>query len=175
MKKTKKLTLAAMMSALGTVFLLIGAHIEAFDLMMGVIASVVMIFVYIELGSPYTWLVWISTSLLAALLGTANLLSAIWYFTLFGIWPVLKGYIERLPCAVWLIPKILYANAAFFAVIGGWSLIFGTSPFAIDAQWLKITALVLGNVAFIAYDMFVTVIAKLYLVKYRKRFSKFLK
>jgi len=175
MKKTKKLTLAAMMTALGTVFLLIGAYVEMLDLMLGVIASVVMIFVHIELGSPYTWLVWLSTSVLGALLGTANPLAAIWYFTLFGIWPVLKAYVERLPRVIWLPVKLLYAGAVFTAVIGGWTLIFGVSPFAIDALWLKIVAIVLGFVAFVAFDMFVTVMAKLYLMKYRRRFSKFLK
>lgn len=175
MRKTKKLTLSAMMAALGTVFLMLGAYIEMLDLLMGVIASVIMIFVFIELGSPYTWLVWLSTSILALLLGTSNPLAAIWYFTLFGIWPILKAYVEKLPRAIWFIVKLIYANAVFAVVIGGWTLLFGVSPFALDALWLKITALVLGNVAFVAFDMFVTVIAKVYLMKYRKRFSKFLK
>ncbi len=175
MKKTKKLTLAAMMAALGTVFLIIGANIEALDLAMGAVASIIMVFVYIELKSPYTWLVWLVTATLALLLGTANLLSGAWYLTLFGIWPILKGYIERLPRAIWLLPKLLYANFAFGAVIGTWYLIFKVSPFAIDALWLKITALVVGNFAFIIYDMFVTAVAKVYLLKYQKRFSKLLK
>ncbi len=175
MKKTKKLTLSAMMVALGVIFLIIGANVEVLDLAMGAVASIIMIFVHIELGSPYTWLVWLATSVLALLLGTANLLSGLWYLLLFGIWPILKAYIERLPRVVWLIPKLLYANAAFFAVIGLWVLIFGASPFAIDALWLKITALIVGNVAFIVYDLFVTAVARVYLLKYQKRFSKLLK
>ena len=175
MKKTKKLTLSAMMVALGTVFLIIGANIEALDLAMGAVSSIIMVFVYIELRSPYTWLVWLATATLALLLGTANLLSGLWYLTLFGIWPILKGYVERLPRVVWLVPKLIFANLAFFVVIGSWYLIFKVSPFAIDALWLKIVALAVGNFAFIIYDLFVTAVAKVYLLKYQKRFSKLLK
>ena len=175
MKKTKKLTLSAMMVGLGVIFLILGAHVEALDLAMGAVASIVMVFVFIELGSPYTWMVWLATSVLALLLGTANLLSGLWYLTLFGIWPILKAYIERLPRAIWLIPKLIYANLAFFAVIGGWYLIFHISPFAIDRTWLKVATLIVGNVAFIVYDLFVTAVAKVYILKYQKRFSKLLK
>ena len=175
MRNTKKLTLSAMMVALGTVFLLVGANIEALDLAMGAVASVVMVFVHIELGSPYTWLVWLSTATLALLLGTANPLSGAWYLALFGIWPILKGYVERLPRVIWLLPKLLFANLSFAAVIGTWVLIFKISPFAIDAAWLKIAALIVGNLAFIIYDLFVSAVARVYLLKYKDKFSKLLK
>ncbi len=175
MKKTKKITLAAMMSALGAALLLIGAFIEALDLAMGAVSSVIMIFVYIELGSPYTWLVWLVTSACTFLLGTGNPMAAIWYFLLFGIWPILKAYIERLPRVIWLLPKLIFANLIFAAAAGLYLLIFSISPFGLDAKWMIALVWVVGNVAFVVYDMFVTAMAKVYLLKYRKRFSKLLK
>ncbi len=175
MRNTKKVTLSALMAALGTVFLILGAYIEVLDLAMGALASVIMIFVYIELGSPYTWLVWLATSLLAALLGSANPLSAIWYFLLFGIYPILKAYIERLPRLAWLPLKLIYANAAFIGMVGLFWLIFGISPFALDKKWMIIGIWVLGNFAFVIYDLFIKAMARVYLLKYRKRFSKLLK
>ena len=164
-----------MMVALGTVLLLVGAFFEMLDLAMGALCSVIMIFIYIELGSPYTWLVWCATSLLAMLIGNANPMTSMWYFLLFGIYPILKAYIERLPRPIWLLPKLLYANAIFLAAAGIYRLIFGISPFALEKKWLIIAVWVLGNFAFIVYDLFVTAMAKVYLLKYQKRFSKFLK
>ena len=164
-----------MMAALGTVFLLIGAFFEVLDLAMGSLSSIIMIFVYIEIGSPYTWLVWLTTSLCTFLLGSQNPMAALWYFTLFGIWPILKGYVERLPRVVWLVPKLVFANVAFAAVFGLYWLIFRISPFMFDNEWIALGIWALGNFAFIIYDMFVTAMAKVYLLKYRKRFSRLLK
>ncbi len=176
MRKTKKLTLSALLAGLGTVFLLLGAYIEIFDLVMGAVASVIMIFVYIELGSPYTWLVWTVTSLCTFLLGTANPMAAIWYFVLFGLYPIFKAYIERAPRIVWIVLKLIYVNTAFAAVVGIYWLIFRISPFALeDKIWLTAFIWALGNFTFLVFDRFVSAMAKLYLLKYRKRFSKLLK
>lgn len=175
MRKTKKVTLSAMMVALSSVLLLIGAYVEALDLAMGAVSSIIMIFVYIELGSPYTWLVWLATSLCVFLLGSANPMATVWYFLLFGIWPILKAYVERLPRVVWLIPKLAYANVAFVGAAGLFFLITSTSPFAFEKNWFIIGVWILGNFAFVIYDLFVTAMAKVYILKYRKRFSKLLK
>ena len=64
MKQTKKLTLSAMIVALGTVFMKLGSIIEVFDLTAAALASMLVAFVYVEIGSPYTWLVWLATSFL---------------------------------------------------------------------------------------------------------------
>ena len=63
MRKTKKLTLAAMIVALGAAIMVIGAYIGIMELSMGAFASVLMAFVFIEIGSPYTYGVWLCTSL----------------------------------------------------------------------------------------------------------------
>ncbi len=175
MRKTKKLTLSALLSGLGTVLLLLGAFIEMLDLAMGAVASVIMIFVYIEIGSPYTWLVWLVTSLCAFLLGTANPMAAVWYFLLFGVYPILKAYIERTPRIIWLPIKLVYANAAFAAAAGIFWLIFRISPFALEKEWMIGAIWILGCFAFWIYDRFLSAMARVYLLKYKKRFSKLLK
>lgn len=175
MRKTKKITLSAMMVALGTVLLLIGALFEMLDLAMGAVTSIIMIFVFIELGAPYTWLVWLATSLCAFLTGMSNPMAAVWYLLLFGLYPIIKSYIERLPRRIWFLPKLAYAAAVFAAVIGIYRLIFGISPFALETKIVSAVILVLGAVSFVVYDLFVTAVARVYLLKYRKRFSKLLK
>lgn len=175
MRKTKKVTLSAMMVALGTVLLLIGAVFEMLDLAMGAITSIIMIFVFIELGSPYTWLVWLATSLCAFLTGISNPMAAVWYFLLFGLYPIIKAFIERLSRKIWILLKLAYAAALFAAVIGVYRLIFGISPFALESEIISAVIIVLGAVCFVVYDLFITAVSRAYILKYRKRFSKLLK
>ena len=110
MKDTKKITLSAMLTALGVVIMLLGAVIEMLDLTVGAIASLIVVFVFVEIGKPYHWLVWLCTSLITALIYPG---SALWieYFLIFGIYPILKAYIERLPKWSWWPVKLVYINA----------------------------------------------------------------
>lgn len=181
MRQTKKLTLSAMIVALGTVSMVLGAVIEVFDLTAVALASALVAFVYIELGSPYTWLVWICTTLTTFILYQH---SPMWfiYLVLFGVYPILKGHIEKLPRIFWWPIKLVFGNVAFVAMIFGIKLITGLpfiSPeetiFGIDGTAMYIATWILLNVAFIAYDFFITVMVRYYLEKLRPRFRKILK
>ena len=68
MKTTKKITVSGMVVALSAIFLIIGSYAGSVDLLFEVVASLLAVFVYIELGSPYTWLVWPATTLTVAFL-----------------------------------------------------------------------------------------------------------
>lgn len=181
MKETKKLTISAMIVALGTVFMVLGAVIEVLDLSAVALASVLVAFVYIELGSPYTWLVWICTTLTTFLFYQH---SPMWfiYFVLFGIYPILKGYIERLKRPLWLPIKLLFGNVAFLAMLFGIQLITGL-PFVdpndsflgITGKAVYILTWVIFNVAFVLYDYFITVMVRFYMDKLRPKFKNILK
>lgn len=174
MKQTKKITLSAMVVALSTVFMVLGAVVDVLDLSVCALASLLVAFVYIEIGSPYTWLVWICTSLATFVCFPGSI---IWmeYFLVFGIYPILKAYIEKLPRRIWLIVKLLFINAIIWVLIFCVELILGIPFFAVDKLWLKAAIYVLMNVAFIAYDLFITVLVRVYFEKFRPRFKKFLK
>ena len=181
MKETKKLTLSAMIVALGTVFMVLGAVIEVFDLTAVALTSVLVAFVYIELGSPYTWLVWICTTLTTFICYQH---SPMWfiYLVLFGIYPILKGYIERLPRILWWPIKLVFGNVAFVAMLFGIKLITGLPFISADESFLGITGRavyiltwVMLNVAFVLYDIFVTVMVRFYVVKLRSKFKNILK
>ena len=181
MKQTKKLTISAMVVALGTIFMLLGAVIEVFDLTAVALASVLVAFVYIEIGSPYTWLVWICTTLCTFLCYQH---SPMWfiYFVLFGIYPILKGYIERLPRAFWWPIRILFGNVAFVLMIFGVGFITGIpfidteeTFFGITGSALYIVAIVLVNLAMVAYDFFLGVMIRYYMENLRPKFKKILK
>ena len=55
--KTKKMTLGAILSAMGVALLFIGSFIETLDLTMAALASFFCIFAVIELGGVYPWLI----------------------------------------------------------------------------------------------------------------------
>lgn len=174
MSQTKKITLSALMVALGTTFMILGAVIEVLDLTVCALASLLVVFIFLEIGSYYPWLVWICTTLTTALLYPASLLW-IEYLLIFGIYPLLKAYIEKLPKWSWIIVKLVYANAVVLALYFVCERLLGVPFFTDEAAWLRVVTYILTNVAFVAYDFFITVMVRAYYEKLRPRFKSFLK
>lgn len=174
MSQTKKVTISAMMVALGTVFMIIGAAIEVLDLSVCALASLLVVFIYLEIGSYYPWLVWICTSLATALLYPGSIVWAE-YALVFGIYPLIKSYIERLPKWSWIIVKLVYINAIIWALFLICEKLIGVPFFGEETLGMTIAVYVLMNVAFVAYDFFITVMVRFYYDKLRHRFKKFLK
>lgn len=174
MKQTKKIAISAMLSALGIALLSIGAVIEIADLAIAMLVSLFVVLIYIEIGSPYTWLLWLCTSLGTALIFPAGV---VWveYLLVFGIYPLLKAFIERLPKHFWLPIKLVYINAVVWVLFFLFKLIFSVDLFGEERIYMRVFLYVLINVSFIAYDMFITVMTRLYFAKYRKLFHRFFK
>ena len=174
MSQTKKLTLSAMMVALSTAIMLLGAVVEVFDLSVCAIASLLVVFIYLEVGSYYPWLVWICTTLATALIYPG---SAIWveYALIFGLYPLIKAYIERLPRWSWLIVKLIYINAVIWGIFCVCEFLLGIPFFEEGGQIITVITYVLSNIAFVAYDFFIMVMVRFYFDKLRPRFKKFLK
>ena len=174
MRTTKKITLSSMVVALGAMLLVVGSYISAVDLLFEVVASLLAVFVYIEIGSPYTWLVWPATTLTVALLPNGLTVAGL-YFLVFGIYPILKAYIERAPRTIWWPIKLVYINLIIVILALMGRLVTGASMFTSELFIVNAALWVLINVAFAAYDMFITVAVRLYMLKYRKIFARFLK
>ena len=180
MKQTKKLTVSAMTVALGVLFMTLGAVLSVLDLSCAVLASLLVSFIYIEIGSPYTWLVWLATSLISFLLFPGSFMWLV-YLSVFGIYPILKGYIERLPRALWLILKLVFLNAMmallvlFSEVLVGQSFFGDVSDIPFDPMIVYAILWVLLNVAFILYDRLIVVLVVFYERKIRPRLSGLLK
>ena len=174
MRSTKKLTLSAMLIALGTALMALGAVIEVMDLTMCAIASLMVAFVYIEIGSPYTWLVWLCTSLATFICFSG---SFVWmeYLAIFGVYPLIKAFIEKLPRGLWLIVKFVYVNAVIWALFFFVELVFSIPFFDGGSLIMNAVLYVVMLVAFFAYDMFITVAVRIYFARIRHRFSRFLK
>ncbi len=179
MKETKKLALSAITVALGVVFMLLGAVFEPLDLASSCLASVLLIFIYIEVGAPYTYLVWLCTSLIS-FIAYPTALMWIMYLMVFGIYPIVKGYIERVPRALWWLLKGAFGAVSLTALFLIITFVLGITLvddglFGLPAPVIYALTAFLGAICFLLYDIFLTAAARLYLSKIRHRFKNLLK
>ena len=180
MRETKKLTISAMTVALGTVFMSLGAIFSVLDLSCAVLASLLVSFIYLELGSPYTWLVWLCTSLCSFLLFPGSMMWIV-YLAVFGVYPIVKGYIERLPRFAWFILKIVFLNAMLALLVFSCELLVGQSffgdvsdmPFDPTVAYAILWAML--NVAFVLYDRMIVVMVVFYERRIRPKLKNLLK
>lgn len=114
--RTRKLAVSAMLSALGTVFLYIGSATNILDLTSVAIASLLIFFAVMEMGTPYQYLIYGVTSLLAVLL-LPDKAAAVTYLLFGGIYPVFKAMFEKLHFVVAWILKFSYFNTALSLII----------------------------------------------------------
>ena len=180
--KTKKMTAAALLAAMGVAIMFLGSLIETLDLSMAALASFFCIFAVIELGNTYSWLIFAVTGVLSVILMPYSMVG--WFYLLFfGYYPILKEKFEKLkPIPAWLI-KMAVLNVALvismifasFVFYGGnmfetFIVMFGAEDWGIYAA---IGIYVLVNVVFIVYDLALTRLISLYIFKLRQRFKFF--
>ena len=169
-KTTRKLAAAALLAALGTALLAVGALVDVLDLSMAAIASLTVVFAVIELRGPYPYLVYAVTALLALLVLPAKTPGII-YALFAGYYPVVKAVFERhFPRPVAWLFKILLFNAALalsvFLVVR-----FFMAPGSVERwhYWL----LLIGTPIFILYDYALTKLITAYLLRWRGRLRLF--
>ncbi len=173
-KKSKKIALCAVFSALGVVLLYMGAIIEVLDLSSAAIASMLCVVVISEIGGAYPWLVYAVTSLLSLLL-LPNKFGALIYACMAGYYPMLKAWIERLRSnGLRLLFKIGFFNLSMTVIIAAAKFIFAL-PGLTKVYIIALYAI--GNVSFIVFDIALSMLIRAYFVKYRKmlRIEKILK
>ena len=173
-----------MACALGVALMALGAFVEVLDLTVAAICSMIMMFVFIEIGSPYTFSVWIVTSILGFVFFPH---SFVWvsYLLLFGIYPILKAYFEKLKRPFWIPVKLVFFIAVSAAMILVSELVLGIPFFATDelnipffeenVKLFKGLVFLVLVAALFLYDVFMTVMARAYFSAFRDRIKKFLK
>lgn len=170
MNKTKKLALAAVLSALCFIVLLLGSVITVLDLSCAAVASLIIIFCVIELGSFYPYLVWLVVSTLGMIL-LPDKFGILVFATFSGIYPILKNYIERLPKVFSWILKLIIFNGILTLIIAVSRFLLGIPTEEISFSYV---VYIICNVTFLLYDIAITRMISVYLLKLRKRF-KFIK
>ena len=171
MKKTKKLTLTALLAALAVVVLLLGSFIEVVDLSAAALASFLVVFAFLELGCGYAVLLWAVATLLSLLLfpGGASL-----FFGAIGLYPLLKSVLEKLPPVIEWCLKVLCCAVILTAyiVLGKFVLML---PDEVLNGWLMWVFIALASAVFILYDLALSRLITYYSLRIRPRIARFLK
>ena len=168
---TKRLTVCAMLCALGVVLLLLGSVIEVMDIAMAALASLLCIFAVIEYGGAAPWLVFSVTGVLSLIL-LPNKTPAAMYVVFLGYYPIIKEKLERLKKPIaWVLKEAIF-NIALIALF--FIVKFLLMPNASDPLWLYAALVVIAEVTFIVYDIALTRLITFYILRLRHRF-KFMK
>lgn len=163
------LTLASILAAMSVVILGVGAIFEFLDLTMAAIASLLVVLSVIEQGGAYPYLVYAVTSVLSMLLPLPSKTPALLYLFFAGYYPIVKAALEkRLPRGLAMLPKILVFNIGL-ALMVFLSLKIFTTGLMFTAPW-QYALLLLGTPVFVLYDVALTRLITVYLLRYRERF-----
>ncbi len=166
-KKSKKIAFCALFSALGVVLMYLGAVIEVLDISMACIASMLCIVAITEIGGAYPWLVYGVTGVLSLLL-LPQKFAAVLYVCIAGYYPMAKCVYERTKSRVleWTL-KLVTFNISLALMLA--AAVFLSLGEGLTRELIMGFAL-LGNFTFVIYDIALTMLIRLYFLKYRKLF-----
>ena len=169
---TRRLTLAAVLAALGVILLALGALVQVLDLTMAALASLLIVLGVIELGGKWPYLIYSVTAVLGVLFVTPKT-APLLYLLFAGYYPILKAVLERCfsRTVAWVM-KIAVFNVALFAC-AFIALKFFASE--IPAEWVPYWwALFFLTPVFWLYDVALTRLISAYVLRWRERL-RFLK
>lgn len=178
MKRTKKLAFSAILAALGTTILYLGAITGVLDISAVVLASFCVLFADIELKSPYQIMIYVVTSVLSFLI-LPDKETALLYILLGGYYPVIKAKIEkiRVPVVSYALKLCIFAVA--YTATAWLTYRFFMLPEEItrltSGRWLIIIISGAALVLFILYDFLLTRLTEFYFCRMRGRISHLLK
>lgn len=162
--KTKKIALSAILIALSVIILYIGSLTQILDLTMIAVASLIICFTVIEMQGWYPYLVYAGTAILSLVL-LPDKFSAIIYTIFGGIYPIFKEMFERRHRIVSWLLKFSFFNIAVFLA---WVITVKLLALIVDESGLTILVFLVCNVTFLVYDIALTKLITLYLLKFRK-------
>lgn len=183
MSQSGKTALGGMITALSVVILMPTA-LEVFVYALPAFAGMLIMFSIIELDKKWAFGIYVAVSIVSLLL-VPNKEAAILYAAFFGYYPVLKAIFEsKLPKWAEYICKFAVFNLSMLAAY--WLLIKVTGiPFeqimgiegetGFLAKYALPVMLLLGNIAFIVFDIATTRIITVYLAVWQKKFRKLFK
>ena len=160
----RRVAFSGLLSSLAFLFMLVGAVTDILDLSMFIFASLCIVFAVIELGPRWSLLIWSVTSCLSLLLLPSKAAALIFLFG--GIYPLAKAYLERLPRALAWLLKLALFNLLLTAFLFILNRVLGLT----DAGYaFTLLEYVMGNGAFILYDICLTACITVYLLRLRRR------
>ncbi len=174
MKTSMKVSLGGVVAALSLVLMFLTSVIPFGTFAFPTFAGILLILLVINLGYRWAFAVYFITAVLSFLL-LADKEAALYYAAFLGFYPIIKSVIERIPSkVVQYIVKLALFNvciiAAFF--VGMTLLSIPKESFTLFGVYLPWVFLIIGNIAFVIYDLCVTKLVTLYLFKWHNKLNK---
>lgn len=166
-KKTRLLTLTALLAALTVVLLYIASMLPTARIWVTAAAGLMTAAAVIECGIPSGIACFVISSLLSGLLLPVKSIAAV-YIIFFGIYPVIKSLAERAKSRAfeWAV-KLVFFNASFTALYLLWRYGFLGN---IQIKYMALLIYLVGNAGFIIYDIAFSKLVEFYLARiYRNR------
>jgi len=148
MKKTKAVALGGIMSAMCVVIMLLGALIGVGIYVAPMIAGICLIPTGKKYGVKYHISLWLVVSILSLLI-VPDVEEGLIFFCLFGFYPIVQPYFQKLPRIARIIGKLAYFNIVTVSV--EYVVIKLFVPEAVELPF-AILLVAIGNVTFLLYD-----------------------
>lgn len=167
-----KIALCGVLAALAAALMFLGGALPFASIACPVLASLVLIPVYAELGKKWGLLWFLAVAAIAALIAPQKESAVLFVF--FGYYPVLKHILGKIrPKALKWAAKIAYLNVTVFAAYGLMLYVFRLTEliaeFSDIGRIMLMALLVLANVSFVIYDMLIDRLEVLYYVRLRPK------
>ncbi len=174
MKKTGYLTFGAVMSALCVVTMLM-SYVPSLTYSIPALAGMFVMVVVIEIGPKWAVFTYCSSAIVSML--TAEPEAALFFVFLFGNYPILKLYFEKIKFkSLKLIGKLLVFNAAIVLVyLVSFKILGIPTDFGDIGKYLIAGIWAFANVVFLVYDYAIKSVSNWYYYKLHSRVSKMIK
>lgn len=160
-KSSRAAAITGIFLALSMATLFIATFIPGIELTLYAISSFYVAFIMVEVGSRGGWLFYVASVLLSALI-IPNKAGLIPYAVFFGLYGIVKYYIERLNKLPLEIPlKLIFFNISFgLGMVFFQELLLG----AIELPDLALPIIIIGaQIFFLLYDYLFTLVIEFYL------------
>lgn len=166
-KHTLRLTLSAMLAALGVAVLALGSLFDVLDLSVAAIASFFCVYAVLELRGPYPWMIWAVTATLSLLLLPQK--TAALFYLFLGHYPMLKALLERLPRAISWVVKLVWLHLSGALIFLAVRFVFLPETPLDSRPWYWVLLYVGAVAGFVLFDIALTRIIIFYLARLQKR------
>lgn len=174
MKNTKLVALTGILTALSVVLMFLGSIISVLAYVMPITAGVLIIVIK-EYSIKYSWIMFVTVSIISALM-LPDKECALTYVFFFGYYPIIRDKILLIKNKMlqWIL-RFLVFN---FGIISSQLIclyVFGIPFDDVFGKWGIVILLLLANVVLLVYEKMIVAVNLLYHKKYRKTVDKLLK
>ena len=175
MKRTSRITLCAVCSALSVIFMLLG-YFPYLTYAVPAVAGLFVMIPLIEVGTSYAFASYAVSSVIVLFIAEPE--TKVLYILLLGYYPIVKALIERLRKAPleWALKLMLFNTtvvATYFAL--KFLTNIDIEDFGPLGEYGTVLFVVLCNIAFVMYDIAISRISLVYFSRLRKNINFFLK